>query len=99
MRFTFVVFITLCLVIAFTFVPTSTFAISKMPDGTKIANTLVENKRDKEIKTLLKTRIAQWKADGQIVVTGDFETISLSKDIFIFDIDATVNELNDKTKR
>lgn len=86
------------LLLAFS-LPTTTGAASKMPDGTTIANVPVAKKTEKEIAQTLETEITIWKANDDIIVAGEFDQETVSREAFQFDIDATMNELKQRTKR
>lgn len=60
---------------------------------------LIENKTDVEIRTIVTDEIAIWLGQDDIVVEGEFETLTIDPTVFSFDIDATLDELFDKTKR
>lgn len=80
-------------------IPNETFAASKMPKGTKVADINVENKTEIEIRNLLTDEIIIWQAQDDIVLEGEFETYTVSRDAFQFDLDATMDQLKNKTKR
>lgn len=98
MRIVKLVFIAVIIVL-FAILPNPTEAASKVPSGTKVGNILVENKTDVEIRTAVTDEITIWLSQDDIKVEGEFETVSIDTEVFSFDIDATVNELLDKTKR
>lgn len=93
------IYLLLGLIIVFVFLPNTTFAASKMPKGTQIANVQVENKTEAEIRKLLEDEIVIWKAQDNLVLEGEYETLSITREVFKFDVDATMNELKQKTKR
>lgn len=80
-------------------IPNETFAASKMPKGTKVADINVENKTEIEIRNQLTDEIIIWQAQDDIVLEGEFETYTVSRDAFQFDLDATMDQLKNKTKR
>lgn len=99
MKKTHIIYIIIAILfISFT-LPATTGAASKMPDGTTIAHVNVEKKTDDEIAQLLENEITIWKAQDDIVLSGEFENMTVSREAFQFDIDATINELKQKTKR
>ena len=77
----------------------STTAAHKMPNGTKIGSFMVENQTEKEIRSLLDEELALWYAKDDFVLQGDFETITISRDVFRFDVDETISQLKEETKR
>lgn len=92
-------FIYVIILVIFAILPNSTVAASKIPNGTKVGNVLVENKTDGEIRTIITEEITNWLGQGDIVLEGEFETLTIDPTIVTFDIDATIDELKDKTKR
>src|SRR5699024_1731015 len=91
-------FIYLIFIVLFAILPDSTAASSTIPSGTKVGNMLIENKTDVEIRTIVTDEIAIWLGQDDIVVEGEFETLTIDPTVFSFDIDATLDDLFDKTK-
>lgn len=87
------------LILLIFFIPQNTLAASKMPEGTTIATVQVANKTEQEVRKQLEDEIIIWKAQDDIVLEGEFETFTVSREAFQFDVDATVKQLNDRTKR
>src|SRR5699024_1351842 len=79
--------------------PNSTLASSKIPTGTKVANTPVENKKFSEVSDIIEKEIELWQAQDEIEVIGEFEMFTIHTDAFAFKLDETIAELEDKTKR
>jgi len=88
----------LSLIIVLVILPSNALAASKMPQGTKIANISVQNKTESEIRDLLETEIAIWLAND-ITIENEFESAMINSHVISFDLDATLNELHNKTKR
>lgn len=92
-------FIYLFVIILISIIPNTVAASGKVPSGTKVGNILVENKTDAEIRTIITDEIASWLGQDDIVIEGEFETLTVDPTVVSFDIDATIDELFDKTKR
>lgn len=90
--------VALILLIAFV-APQQGFAAGKMPTGTKVANLNVEKMTEEEIESRINDEIVIWQAQDEIILEGEFEKFTISRDAFDFDVQATMNELKDKTKR
>ncbi len=90
--------VALILFIAFV-APQQGFAAGKMPTGTKVANLNVEKMTEEEIESRINDEIVIWQAQDEIILEGEFEKFTISRDAFDFDVQATMNELKDKTKR
>lgn len=83
----------------FTFIPANTSASGKMPSGTKVANVSAEKKTETEIQTMLEDAVVIWQAQDDLELEGEFETITVSRDAFLFNIDLTLSDLRDQTDR
>lgn len=70
-----------------------------MPDGSMIANVPVMGKTDNEIRELLESDIAIWQAGADITLKSDFEQLTIPRSVLQFDIETTIKQLNDRTKR
>lgn len=81
------------------FLPNHTSAASKMPNGAQIANIDVEKKTETEIRKKLEDEITIWKAQDDIVLQAEYESFTVNRDAFEFDVDATLKELRQRTKR
>src|SRR5699024_469688 len=76
------------------------FAKGKMPKGSEIASINVQDKTDAEMKTTLETEIALWKKDdATITLVSEYEQFDIPRDAFHFEVDETIQLLNEKTKR
>lgn len=80
-------------------IPNETFASSKMPEGTKVANMDVEKLTEEEIRKRLEDEIIIWQMQDDLVLEGEFETFTVSREVFQFNIDETIKQLKNKTKR
>lgn len=87
------------IILIFTLSPEITSASSKMPDGTKVGHIEVEDRTGTEIETMLGDEIIIWQADDDLELSGEFETLTVSREAFTFNIEATLSELHDRTKR
>lgn len=92
-------YVLIAFIVLIVIIPTTTLAASKMPTGTKVGIISVENKTDEEIRTMLENEILIWQAKGDLTLEGEFDTLSIDREAIHFDIDATLEELKDKTKR
>ncbi|HLR42319.1 MAG TPA: hypothetical protein VK067_03635 [Pseudogracilibacillus sp.] len=82
------------------FYPSTIFAKGKMPKGSEIASINVQDKTDAEMKTTLETEIALWKKDdATITLVSEYEQFDIPRDAFHFEVDETIQLLNEKTKR
>src|SRR5690625_5134063 len=79
--------------------PVHTEAAGKMPDGSTIANISIEKMSDGEVKKKLETELTIWQSGEDINLLSDFEQFTIPRSVFEFDIDATINQFNDRTKR
>lgn len=87
------------LILSIILLPQSTLAAGKMPAGSKIAHLNVEDKKVAEIYNILEEETLNWKQLEPLELEGDFETIALPRDAFTFEIEETIAELSEKTKR
>lgn len=94
-----ILYVMIALILIFTLWPGETFASSKMPSGSKVADVIVEDKTTTEIKTMLGDEIIIWQAGDALQIEGEFETLTVSREVFSFNVDATLSELREKTKR
>lgn len=87
-------------ILAFSFYPSTTFAKGKMPKGSEIGSINVQDKTDDEMKMALDTEIALWKKDGAtITLMSEYEQFDIPRDAFHFEVDETIQLLNERTKR
>ena len=92
-------FIYLIIILIFAIFPGTTVAASKVPSGTKVGNISAENKTTTEIYTMIEDEITIWLGQNDIIVESEFETLTIDPSVFSFNIEATVDQLHDKTKR
>lgn len=95
----FIIALILILVAQSIFYPGVVDAAGKMPKGSKIGDVTVSGKTDDEIKTLLDTEIATWLAGDDFVLRSDSEYFYVPRDVVKFDVNASIEDLNNKTKR
>lgn len=74
-------------------------AASKMPSGTKLGTFNVEKQTEEEIRSLLEEELLLWHSKEDFVLESDFETIQISREAFHFDVEATIDQLKEETKR
>lgn len=89
----------LLLLIFLMLIPNEVLAASKMPQGTKVGKLLVEKKKEAEISKQLESEIADWQAQNDLQLVGKYETIKLSREVFDFDLEETLANLRENTKR
>lgn len=93
----FIITLLIILTISALFLPE--VASAKAPKGSQIANISVAGKSDSEVKQLLEDEISIWKSGEDIALTSDFEQLMIPRSLFQFDIESTINQFNEKTKR
>ncbi len=81
------------------FLPINVAAASKMPNDSMIANISIADKTENEISELLESEVTLWQEGADIILESDFEQIMIPRSAFQFDINATINELKERTKR
>lgn len=80
-------------------IPKQSDAASKMPEGSSIANVSITGKTTGEAKTTIDNALATWMSGEDLLVKSDFETVYIPRNAFIFDVQATIDEFEKKTKR
>jgi len=75
------------------------FIFAKAPEGSKIANVLVEGKSETDIYTDLADRVSQWLSSDDFILTSEYERLTLPRDIFEFDIQGTVDQFQEETEQ
>lgn len=78
---------------------TEVHAAGKISSGSSIAEVPLEGLTMEEATTKLQTEVANWMNGEDIVFESEYESFALPRSIFIFDIDASLQELEEKTKR
>src|SRR5690554_1471039 len=79
--------------------PFSANAAPKYPEGTAVGEIIVEGATEEETLTNLMTEVAIWQNGEDLVLRSDIETFHLPRTAFQFDINGTLNDLNEQTKR
>src|SRR5690625_2399501 len=74
-------------------------ALAKAPDGSMIGSVHVDGQDVEQIKESLEVEIALWQSQGDFVLTSDFENFTIPREVVTFDIDATVSQFEERTKR
>lgn len=74
-------------------------ASANYPKGSQIAGEYIEGKTDQEVRNVLEDTIEAWQAEDDLVIKSEYEVFELPREAFVFDIDATIQEFNEKTKR
>lgn len=72
---------------------------SKLPSGSKVAAISVEELTDDELKQKLAEEIKKWQSGSPILLKSDHEQFLIPRSVAKFDIDATVDQLKEQTKR
>ncbi len=79
--------------------PLATDAAPKYPEGTTIASLQIVGKTAEDTRLTLIDEVENWNLEETITVKSDLETFHIPRSAISFDIDATLNELHEKTKR
>ncbi|RDW16345.1 hypothetical protein CWR48_17015 [Oceanobacillus arenosus] len=74
-------------------------AMGKVSKGSSIAGVNLEGATLEEAKQLLESRIEDWQGGEPILAVSEYETISIPRTMFQFDIDASLTKLNERMKR
>lgn len=77
----------------------SSFVLAKAPDGSRIANVLVEGKDETDIYNYLVDRVNDWLKGDDFILMSHYERIAISRDIFEFDIQGTIDQFEQEIKR
>lgn len=72
---------------------------AKLPKGTSVAGISVEGLSDDEAKNKVIQEVQNWQTNGAIMLKSSDETFLIPRTSFQFDIEKTLNELEEKTKR
>lgn len=88
----------------FSFVLVGIFTVNvaqaaKLPKGTAVAGISVEGLSDDEAKNKVIQAVQNWQANGAVTLRSSNETFLISRTSFQFDINKTLKELKEKTKR
>src|SRR5699024_2975575 len=89
----------ICMLLIFTSYGQIAKAATTGTEGSKIAGIDVEGFARGEIKQLLESEVSSWLQGEPIVLTGEYEQFSVSRKAFGFDIDSTLDEWEQQTKR
>lgn len=74
-------------------------ASANFPKGSQIAGEYIDGKTDQEVRDVLDDAITTWQEEDNLIVKSEYEVFELPRTAFMFDIDATLAEFKDKTKR
>lgn len=72
---------------------------AKLPKGATVAGISVEGLSDDEAKNKVIQAVQSWQANGAVTLKSSNETFLIPRTSFQFDIEKTLNELEEKTKR
>lgn len=75
------------------------YATTKITSGSSIANVELSGLTTEEAKEKLQTELDAWLAGDPIIAKSDLEQISIPRSSFQFDLDATLTEMKQQTKR
>src|SRR5690625_3217487 len=81
------------------FNPNFSYAASKIPEGSSIAGISIHGKTEQQAKLTIESEIATWFQGEDLIVKSDFETMNIPRSAFMFDVDATLEQFKNKTKR
>lgn len=74
-------------------------ASEKISEGSGIAGIPLEGLTREEAKLVLQQEIDEWQRMEPMEAESDYETLYIPRELFVFDIDAAVDELMERTKR
>lgn len=72
---------------------------AKLPKGSTVAGISLEGLSSDEARNKLIQAVESWKSKGAVTVKSSEETFLIPRSSFQFDIEKTLNELDEKTKR
>lgn len=79
-------------------IPTNVLA-KKVTDGSSVAGVELEGLSIEDAKAKIEEMTATWQAGPPLVASSDYETVEIPRDIFVFDLDGTFAQLEEKMKR
>lgn len=82
-----------------TFISLDQTEAAKAPKGSQIGNVPIEKLKDDEIKQKLLEEIDIWQTGEDLILKSDYEKFTIPRTAIIFDIDATLAEFKERTKR
>lgn len=94
----FILFISTTLLISI-FYPSEAEAAKSMPSGSEIAGISIEGKTEQEVRQMLENEVKIWKTGDELTVISEFEVIEIPRTSFDFNIEETIKEFNERTKR
>ena len=74
-------------------------AKGKISNGSGIAGISLEGMNFEEAKKTLEDSVAEWLSKDPIVATSEYEKVVIPREVFDFDIDDSLHELDERTKR
>lgn len=74
-------------------------AAAKISEGTTVGGIEIEGQSIKEARQVLEEKIETWKNGSPLIAKNDYETIEISRDLFVFDLDKTFQQLEEKMQR
>ena len=74
-------------------------AKGKISNGSGVAGISLEGMTFEEAKTTLEESVAEWLSKDPIMATSEYEKVFIPREVFDFDIDASLHELDERTKR
>lgn len=90
--------IIILIILGVLFLPVVVFA-SKISDASSIGGVPVENLTIEEAEVELRNLISEWLTGDPLEATNDFETLEIPREIFQFDLETSVKQLEEKMKR
>lgn len=79
-------------------IPTNVLA-KKVTDGSSVGGVELEGLSFEDAKAKIEEMTATWQAGPPLVASSDYETVEIPRDIFVFDLDGTFVQLEEKMKR
>lgn len=74
-------------------------AFGNIPNGSSIANISLEGMSLKDAKAVLETSVQDWQSLPPLVAESEYEAAEIPRNLFEFHIDASLNNLEERTKR
>lgn len=79
--------------------PMGTDAAPKYPKGTMVANHSIEGETVEDARSSLIDKISDWSSEDEIKFQSDYETFYIPRSAVTFDINGTIQRINEQTKR
>ncbi|RDW21562.1 G5 domain-containing protein [Oceanobacillus chungangensis] len=74
-------------------------AAGKVSEGSAIAGVPLEGLTLEEAKQRLESKVEEWQREDPVIAVSEYESIAIPRNLFQFDIDAAIKQLDERTKR